>query len=98
MRCPICATTTYHLAASTPEFAAWREAAQALGWTFVERDPNMDYESKGPELHHAETDRVMPLGAWRLCVLDLGYSSPEEVMAEKRGAPVEEAADEPEAP
>lgn len=87
-----------HLAAQNPEFAAWREAARALGWTFVERDPSPDETSRGPELHHAETDRVMPIGAWRLCVLDLGYSSPEEVMAEKRGAPVEEAADEPESP
>lgn len=87
-----------HLAAQNPGFAAWREAAQALGWKFVERDPNMSYESKGPELHNADVDRVMPLGAWQLCVVDLGYRSPEEVMAEKRAAPVEEVADEPETP
>lgn len=68
------------LANANPHHAEWRAAAQALGWRLVDRDPNQDYPSKGPELHHAETDRVMPIGAWREAVLDLGYESVAEAL------------------
>lgn len=70
---------------ANPHYGEWREAALALGWRLVDRDPNEDWPSKGPELHHEETDRVMPIAAWRMAVMDLGYENAREALDEKSG-------------
>lgn len=69
-------------AAECPVYAAWRDAALALGWTILGDDPVRRKFGSGPCLHHADLERSWPLCDWRGAVKDLGYSSPEEAMAD----------------
>jgi hypothetical protein len=53
----------------------WKQFAQEIGWTEVERDPNPD-GPQSPTLYHEDLDRVWPLGDWEGAARDLGYTSP----------------------
>lgn len=68
--------------AQNPDYAEWRDAATALGWKVVEKDPSPERCHDGPCLFHEGQDRAMPIGFWREAVTDLGYDTAQEAIRE----------------
>lgn len=68
------------------DYAEWRRAAKAQGWHLVDQDPSEVRDFDGPCLYHADQDRVMPIGGWKVAVEDLGFTSARDALDDANAA------------
>lgn len=64
-----------YLASQNPEYASWREAAMAYGWSC-----SVNGGADPASITNNGLDRTFPIGKWEDAVRSLGYSSPEDAI------------------